>query len=106
MFDIYRSEPGSFAGTVEDATLGSALADTEILGVRNTGGGHGKHQKHCVSGARSETLETHTLSKSLVTDRNTGNTSVSSPVSETLDTHLTPRVSTFNNNLPIFADRR
>ena len=30
MFDIYRSEPGSFAGTVEDATLGSALADTEM----------------------------------------------------------------------------
>ena len=30
MFGIYRSEPGSFAGTVEDATLGSALADTEM----------------------------------------------------------------------------
>ena len=42
------------------ARLWPSQGSCSILGVRNTGWGHGKHQKHCVSGAHSETLETHT----------------------------------------------
>ena len=61
------------------------------LDGRYTGWGPQIHQIHCVSARASDTLDTHLISKSLVTVRYTGYTGVSGPVSDTLDTHLPSR---------------
>ena len=59
-----------------------------VLDGRYTGWGPQIHQIHCVSAPASDTLDTHLISKSLVTVRYTGYTGVSGPNSDTLDTHL------------------
>ena len=65
-----------------------------VLDGRYTGWGPQIHQIHCVSARASDTLDTHLISKSLVTVRYTGYTGVSGPVSDTLDTHLPSRTLT------------
>ena len=63
------------------------------LDVRYTDGGLRIHQVHCVSGLISDTLDTQTIARSLVTVRYTGYTRVSRQVSDTLDTHQTSRLN-------------
>ena len=50
---------------------------TITLGVRYTDGGHQTHKIHCVSGLISDTLDTQTISTSLVTVGYIGYTCVS-----------------------------